>query len=107
MTMLGLTPIIQNKLIERLQMDGSVALGAGALAGSFFSATITHPMDTIKTCMQGDVEQTKYTNIRETGRSLANEFGVAQGLFKGLGWRISLIATAFFLLTNLNKHLPR
>ena len=40
-------------------------------------------MDTIKTCMQGDVEQKKYKGIVQTGRLLAEEYGVAQGLFKG------------------------
>ena len=47
--------------------------------------------------MQGDVEQKKYKGIVQTGRLLAKEYGVAQGLFKGLLWRITLITT-----TNLN-----
>ncbi len=73
-----------------------MALAAGSLTGAIFSATISHPLDTIKTCMQGDVEQKKYTNIVNTGKSLAAEYGVAQGLFKALSWRIALISSAFF-----------
>ena len=103
MAMLGVTPTIQKQLSERFQLEGNLALAAGALSGSFFSATITHPMDTIKTCMQGDLHQKKYTNIRETGKSLAKEYGVAQGLFKGLSWRIGLITTTFFLVNKIKE----
>mmetsp|Transcript_20689 Transcript_20689/g.42021 ORF Transcript_20689/g.42021 Transcript_20689/m.42021 type:complete len:275 (+) Transcript_20689:83-907(+) len=105
MAMLGVTPIMQRELVERFQMDPSIGLAVGALSGAFFSATVTHPMDTIKTCMQGDVEQKKYTNIRGTGQALVSEFGVAGGLFKGLGWRISLIATTFFLVNKFKQGL--
>ena len=103
MAMLGVTPTIQKQLSEKFNLEGNLALAVGALSGSFFSATITHPMDTIKTCMQGDLQQTKYTNIRETGQSLAKEYGVAQGLFKGLSWRIGLITTTFFLVNKIKQ----
>ena len=105
MAMLGVTPTIQKELSERFKLEGNLALAGGALSGSFFSATITHPMDTIKTCMQGDLHQTRYTNIRQTGKSLANEYGVAQGLFKGLSWRIGLITTTFFLVNKIKETL--
>jgi solute carrier family 25 carnitine/acylcarnitine transporter 20/29 len=98
MGMLGITPNIQQALAESSGLNPSVATGVGALCGAFFCATITHPMDTIKTCMQGDIEQKKYTNIRATGTLLTQEYGVRQGLFKGLAWRMSLIATTFFLV---------
>ena len=93
MAMLGVTPQIQRKLVDSSGMDKQVALAAGALTGAFFSATVTHPMDTIKTCLQGDLERTKYGGVLDTGKSLAAEYGVVQGLFKGLSFRISLIAT--------------
>ena len=32
--------------------------------------------------MQGDLGQVKYTGIVATGRSLATEYGLVQGLFK-------------------------
>ena len=103
MAMLGVTPTIQAELKSRFQLDGNIALGVGALSGSFFSATITHPMDTIKTCMQGDLHQEKYTNIRETGALLTKEYGVRGGLFKGLAWRIGLITTTFFLVNKIKE----
>ena len=60
-------------------------------------------MDTIKTCMQGDLGQVKYTDITSTGRLLAEEYGVMQGLFKGLFWRVALISTTFFLVNTFKQ----
>lgn len=98
MAMLGVTPLMQKAMVEEFGMEPNVGLAVGALSGSFFSATLTHPMDTVKTCMQGDCGQKKYSNIQGTGKSLVDEFGVRAGLFKGLAWRITLITTTFFLV---------
>lgn len=105
MAMLGLCPVVQRTLVEEYEMDPGVALAAGAFGSSIFSATLTHPLDTIKTCMQGDVEQVKYKGITSTGKNLAAEYGVAQGLFKGLAWRITLISTTFFLVNKFKQSL--
>lgn len=97
MSMLSVTPLIQEMMVEKFNMDSNMGLAAGALAGSIFAAVATHPMDTIKTCMQGDIEQKTYKGVSGTYTALMNERGVA-GLFKGLNWRIVLIATTFFLV---------
>lgn len=57
MSMLSVTPLLQEALVDKFKLDPNVGLAAGALAGSIFAAVATHPMDTIKTCMQGDIEQ--------------------------------------------------
>lgn len=98
MAMLGVTPSIQRKLMEDFNMDPSISLAGGALSGALFSAVVTHPMDTIKTCMQGDIGRVKYTSVVGTGKNLVGEFGLAGGLFKGLQWRFTLICTTFFLV---------
>mmetsp|Transcript_44310 Transcript_44310/g.108294 ORF Transcript_44310/g.108294 Transcript_44310/m.108294 type:complete len:277 (+) Transcript_44310:47-877(+) len=103
LAMLGITPTIQLKLVEDYKLDKNVGLAAGALIGSILSATLTHPMDTIKTCMQGDLEGKKYTTVKGTGAELIKDNGVAKGLFKGLGWRITLIATTFFLVNKFKQ----
>ena len=51
MSMLGVTPEIARELKERYGMDDKVALSAGSLVGAVFAALITHPIDTVKTCM--------------------------------------------------------
>eukprot|EP00457_Paulinella_chromatophora_P012823 gb/GEZN01013067.1/.p1 GENE.gb/GEZN01013067.1/~~gb/GEZN01013067.1/.p1 ORF type:complete len:291 (-),score=34.03 gb/GEZN01013067.1/:136-1008(-) len=105
MAMLGLCPVVQKGLMEKWGLGQNVALASGALITALFSATLTHPMDTIKTCMQGDVEQKKYNNIRGTATALINEYGIAKGLFKGFTWRAGLIATSFFLINRIKETL--
>ena len=60
-------------------MEKNTALAIGALSGAILAGTITHPMDTIKSCMQGDIARTKYGGIVQTGRAIAAEHGVVQG----------------------------
>ena len=86
-------------------MDKSLGLAVGALTGSVAAGFLTHPMDTIKTCMQGDVARVKYTSVLSTGKSLIAEYGVANGLFKGFFWRVSLISTTFFLVNTAKQAL--
>jgi len=101
MAMLGGTPLIQRELRDTYNVETSVALAAGSFLTAVLSVTITHPMDTIKTCMQGDVAQVKYSTVLNSGRALVEEYGVVKGLFKGLTWRIALISTTIFIVNNL------
>lgn len=103
MSMLGITPLIQVKLVETSGWEKNTALAAGSLAGALLAGVITHPMDTIKSCMQGDMGRAKYDGILQTGRTLAAEHGVVQGLFKGLFFRIALISTTFFLVNTFKQ----
>jgi len=109
LAMLALTPMIQQALVKKFpQLPSSTALAAGALSGAIFSATITHPMDTIKTCLQGDLAGHKYRNTIQTYSRLCSDAGGFTGLFKGLEWRIGLIATTFFLVNDIKDRLaPR
>lgn len=102
MSMLGLCPVIQRQVVAsgKLASDEQ-ALAVGALAAAIFSATVTHPMDTIKTCLQGDIDQVRYKSVSQCTSLILEEHG-ALGVFKGLGWRIGLISTTFYLV-NLFK----
>eukprot|EP00808_Paulinella_micropora_P010460 g21205.t1 len=105
MAMLGLCPVVQTTLMNDYGLSNSTALASGALISALFSATLTHPLDTMKTCMQGDVEQKKYKSMRETGTLIAKEYGVVKGLYKGYLWRSSLICTSFFLINFFKQQL--
>lgn len=96
--MLGACPLIQRELMQRYSLSEPTALAGGALVASLLSATLTHPLDTVKTCMQGDVGRITYTNVRGTAQVLIRQHGAAQGLFRGFGFRTALIATSFFLV---------
>ena len=67
MSMLGITPLIQQSLVHNSGMEPNTALAAGALTGACFAGTVTHPMDTIKTCMQGDLGCVKCVKRRAYG----------------------------------------
>lgn len=103
MSMLGVTPLIQQRLVETSGWERNTALAAGSLTGALLAGVITHPMDTIKSCMQGDMGRVKYNGIVQTGQAIAAEHGVVQGLFKGLFYRIALISTTFFLVNTFKE----
>ena len=77
--------------------------GAGWRRGGRLAGGGTHTLATIKSCMKGDLGREKYDGIVQTGRSLATEYGVVQGLFKGLFWRVALISTTFFLVNTFKQ----
>lgn len=79
MSMLGVTPLIQQKLVETSGWEKNTALAAGSLTGALLAGVVTHPMDTIKSCMQGDMAGAKYGGIVQTGKAIAAEHGVVQG----------------------------
>ena len=87
--------------------DGTMSAGktllCGLGAGTAEAVIAVTPMDTIKTCMQGDLGRVKYDGIVQTGQLLAKEYGVVQGLFKGLFLRVSLISTTFFLVNTFKQ----
>jgi len=106
MGMLGICPVL-NQFLQDSGLNEATALSVGALTGAITSATLTHPLDTIKTCMQGDAGQETYTNIRGTGAILMEQSGSVSGLFKGLGWRIGLISTTFFIINGLKPRIAK
>merc|ERR1712167_332127 len=102
MAMLGICPLVQRYMMDSTGLSEHTALAAGALSGSIFAGVVTHPLDTIKTCVQGGLGGTKFKSIAATGQVLCQEHGVAGGLYKGFGWRLGMIASTFFLV-NLFK----
>lgn len=105
LSMLGITPTIQTELVNRSGLSSNTALAVGALSGACIAATLTHPMDTIKTVLQGDVEQVKYKNNMQAYSVLIAENNGFKGLFRGLDWRIGLISTTFFLVNSIKQHI--
>lgn len=86
---MGLLPAVQRKL----EKDNYSVHASKILAGIFsgvLSGTLSHPLDTIKTCMQGDIERKKYGSIRETAQRLYNKEGIG-AFFRGYAWRTSRI----------------
>ena len=57
-----------------------------AMTGALVSGGMSHPFDTIKTCMQGDIERVTYGSMRETAAVIHKEHGVS-GFYRGFMWR--------------------
>lgn len=83
--------------------EDSARLFATMIAGPICSFA-SHPPDTIKTCLQGDVEGVKYKGYVSTTRTLIAEKGVSQ-LWAGMPWRVFRQFCAIFLFDKINAEL--
>ena len=54
---LGLGPVLSERLRTAYGLQKKVSDLVGASCAGVIAATLSHPLDTIKTCMQGDVER--------------------------------------------------
>eukprot|EP00980_Cylindrotheca_fusiformis_P003488 scaffold781_cov132-Cylindrotheca_fusiformis.AAC.7 len=63
-----------------------------ALLGGLFACYLTHPFDTIKTCMQGDLERKVYGGFLGTGKKIMADSGIT-GFYRGATFRYGLIAS--------------
>ena len=84
--MLGVGPTVKRYGKERLEMGEAQSSLFGAVFGGSVVATISHPMDTVKTCQQGDLHGRLYTSIAHTAKVLGEDGG-ARRFFSGWGWR--------------------
>lgn len=83
---LGMGPAFSRELEEGKGWSAATAKFVGCVGAGVISATLSHPMDTIKTCMQGDVTRTKFGTLTETAKTLHAEGGMG-AFFKGWHWR--------------------
>ncbi len=95
---LGVAPIVRNAIQERFPAwsEDQCRVGA-AIAGGFFACYLSHPFDTAKTCMQGDLERKTYRDFLGTTRKLVDAGGVAS-LYRGAPWRLFRQVCAVFIL---------
>jgi len=95
---LGMGPVFGDRLANEFGFSKAVGSFMGAAGAGMIAATLSHPLDTIKTCMQGDVEQKTYKSVSQTFSALYNEEGGAGRFFRGWSWRTSRMICAIFLL---------
>lgn len=101
---LGIAPVVQRKLMEDHGVSTYKAGFGGAIIAGVFASAVTHPLDTIKTCMQGDIERAKFTDVKNTYRKIVEEEGHV-ALFKGWGWRVSRMICAMFIINEAKVQL--
>jgi len=105
---LGIGPVFGEKLQQNFGVSKAVSGFAGAVGAGMIAATLSHPLDTIKTCMQGDVEQKTYKSISQTVTTLYSSEGGTSRFFRGWAWRTGRMILAIFLLGQVKVHMaPR
>jgi len=102
---LGMVPVL-TKLAQQSGYFDNVNVNILQLGSGIFSAFIasvtTHPMDTIKTCMQGDLERKTYTNLSRTGISIYQQGGIRR-FYNGFGWRYARMCLAMYILNKAKE----
>ena len=84
--MLGLGPTLKRTAVEAGYDDGTASM-MSAIGGGVPVALLSHPMDTIKTCMQGDLRGKEFGGgVVQTARTLYAQAGPAR-FFNGWTWR--------------------
>jgi len=81
-----------------------VAGVGGAVIAGVVCATLSHPLDTVKTCMQGDVQGLKYQSAAQTSMELYRQGGLPR-IFSGWGWRTSRTVLQVFLVDKCRQML--
>ena len=99
---LGVGPAMTTACEKSYGMSPAVASVAGAIGGGVLASVLSHPMDTIKTCMQGDIHGENYGSIVQTGSKLYKEGGVG-AFYRGVGWRTSRLICLVFIINAIKE----
>eukprot|EP00981_Chlorochromonas_danica_P001965 scaffold405_cov179-Ochromonas_danica.AAC.9 len=91
----GITPFVQNKLEVEYQLSQSTASFYASMIGGIIGAVPSHPLDLIKTCMQGDLAGSTYKGMISTAKLLWKQGGLVR-FFDGVMWRtVNITATVY------------
>ena len=93
---LGMGPVFAEQLRTNYGMGNSADF-AGAVGAGLIAASLSHPLDTIKTCMQGDIERATYTNFAGTASKIMAEGGYGF-FFRGWSFRTTRMICAIWLI---------
>lgn len=105
----SIPPIIRTNLREKFPdtfTSDNKARVPAAIMGGLFACYLTQPFDTIKTCMQGDIEMKKFTTIRTSAQILYKE-GNIPAFYRGATFRFGRMACAVFMLDFLKENISR
>merc|ERR1712039_159352 len=103
---LGCLPAAQKMLRDHVTVvSAEVTQAVGAVTTGLLCGAITQPLDTVKTCMQGDLERKKYGKFFGILRTLVKEHGGVRALYRGYFWRSTNIIVDFILLDKMSAFL--
>lgn len=101
---LGIGPVITRQLQENYGFANAKAKIGGAVGSGVIAATLSHPIDTCKTCMQGDIGRERYGTLTGTASKLYSENG-ARAFFRGWSWRTGRMICAMFIMNECKEKL--
>ena len=78
----------------------------GSICGGIIAASLSHPMDTIKTCMQGDIKRETYGSVSQTFSTLMKDSG-PRAFFRGWAWRTGRMCCAMGIMTECSYRIPK
>ena len=96
---LSIPPIVRRHLREsypeKFDTDTKARIPA-ALLGGLFACYLTQPFDTVKTCMQGDIERKTYGSFVETAKKIRESGFTA--FYRGATFRYGRMVCAVFMM---------
>jgi len=102
---LGLGPICKDALQKNYatfrESELSASIVGSCIAGTV-AAVLTHPVDTAKTCVQGDMTATTYPTARSALSTVYNKGGIG-ALYSGGLARTARLCGAFFVINNVRE----
>jgi hypothetical protein len=106
---LSIPPVVRRTLMnsypETFDTNDKARIPA-ALIGGLFGCYMTHPFDTIKTCMQGDIEREVFGNFFQTGNKIIADSGFT-GFYRGATFRYGRMVCAVFIMDLLREKIGR
>jgi hypothetical protein len=102
---LSIPPIVRTNLMKSFPdtFDSEAkARVPASLLGGLFACYLTHPFDTIKTCMQGDIEREKFKGFTHTAKSVYAESGFT-GFYRGATFRYGRMVIAVGMMDFLQS----
>lgn len=108
---LGIMPVVREEIVRRYPDSWGASNDSARLCATFIAGPIcsfsSHPSDTLKTCLQGDIERQSFNGYVQATRKIVLERG-AVALWAGLPWRVFRQFCAVFLFDKINADLgPR
>lgn len=103
---LAIPPIVRGYLMENYPTtfdSNEKARVPASLLGGLFACYLSQPVDTIKTCMQGDIERQTYRGFMHTSGLIWKEDGI-RGFYRGATFRFGRMAVAVAILDTLREY---
>lgn len=102
---LSIPPIVRGYLMTNYPdtfTSNEKARIPAALLGGLFACYLTQPFDTVKTCMQGDIERNVYDTFSDTARKIHAESNIF-GFYRGATFRYGRMVCAVFIMDTLKE----